>query len=514
MPLHVRALLVIAFLSVIMLWLARPLACAHAIQPQDYRRRALVWFALTLLSFLSQNYWVFVALSIPLLMIASSKDSNPLGFYLFLIFAVPPFRVQIPGMGILEHIIAVDHTRWMAIAVLLPACLRLRKMPDTVPFGRTAVDRFIVAYLLLLLALQFNGATFTNLMRIGFNMTIDTVLPYYVASRALRDLRGFRDALMSFVVAVLLMAPMAVFEFSRYWLLYSGLETAMGLPAWGMGNYLARGEALLRASVSTGHPIVLGYVIAVALALSAYLRPSIPSQRFWLVPLALSGGLVATVSRGPWVGAAAALLLLLMTGPAVGSKIVRAMLLGMVALPVVLMTKQGQKMLDYLPFIGTVEAQTVEFRQRLFEVSLGVIAQNPFFGSFKGSQTGLEELRGSDGIIDVVNTYVLVALNSGVVGLVLFAAPFVIVSVGIARALHAMRDKTSELHLLGRALLAALIAIAITIATTSPICTVPVVYMAIIGLGTRFLRMEVRGSGAGAPAPRTSRLRRPSPAPG
>jgi len=497
MPVHLRALVVIMAVSVVMLWLVRPMACAHAIQPADYRRRAGVWIALTLLSFLSHNYWVFVMLSVPLLLIVSAKDPNPLGFYFFLIVAVPPFPAEIPAPGALRYLIEVNHLRWLSLAVLLPAYLKLRTKPDTVPFGRTNVDKFVLAYVLLWIGLQVGPASLTHLLRICFYMAIDVILPYYVASRALRDLPAFRDTVMSFVVAVLLMVPLAVFEFGRRWLLYNGLEGALGIPYWGMGNYLMRGEAFLRASVATGHPIVLGYMMAVALGLTAYLRPFMPGKRHWLVVMAaLFIGLVAAMSRGPWVGAAATLLLLVVTGPNVGSKMLKTLAFGLVALPLALMTEQGQKMIDYLPFVGTVESQNVEFRQRLFEVSLGVIAQNPLFGSL-GLQTDMEQMRGSDGIIDVVNTYVLVALQSGLVGLTLFTAPFVLVGAGLARALHAMRDKTTESHLLGRALLAALVGIAIIIATVSSISTVPAVYLAVIGMGAGYVRLVARGLGAG-----------------
>jgi len=514
MPTHLRALAVIAFLSLLVFALARPVACMRAIEPADFKRRAMTWCAITLLAFLSHDYWIFVLLSVPLLVIASRRDPNPVAFYLFLVFAVPPFRVDIPGFGVFDYIVSVDHTRWMALAVLVPAAARLRTMPGTMPFGRLTVDKFLIAYILLWIGLRFSEAPVTHLVRIAFNMTVDVALPYYVAGRGLRDLKAFRDAIMSFAVAALLMALVAMFEFGRYWLLYSGLERVLGLPAWGLGNYLARGEAwLLRAQVTTGHPIVLGYVMAVALVLYMYLRPLVPSGRYWLGALALAGGLVAGMSRGPWVGAVAGLLLLLVTGPQIGSKVVRGALLGLLALPIVLTTDAGQKMIDYLPFVGTVEKQNVELRQRLFEVSLGVIAQNPLFGSF-APQPGMEEMRGSDGIIDVVNTYVLVALRGGVVGLALFAAPFLIVGAGIAHTLYAMRDKASEYHLLGRALLAALVAIAVTIGTVSPISMVPVVYMVMIGLGTGYLRLDPRGLTAPEPARRAPALRRPSPRPG
>lgn len=491
MPAHLRALAVVLVMSLAVLWLVRRTA-QQAIDPQDYQRRATLWVALTLLVFLTHNYWIYALISTPLLVVFGGRDSNRLSFFFFLLFVVPPFQAEVPGFGVFEKLLQVDHIRWLALAVLLPAYWSLRTRPDTVSFGRTLIDKFVLAYMLLWFVLQVPATTITNLFRISAYLFIDIFLPYYVASRALRDLHDYRDALMSFAVAVLVMSPLAAFELARTWLLYAGLELVLGLPYWGMGNYLARGDGgLLRASVTTGHPIALGYLMAVGVALAVFLRASIPNKRtWWMLMLGLGVGLVAAMSRGPWVGAAAMLVLLLVTGPKVASKTMQAMLWSLLAIPVLLSTQQGQKILDYLPFIGTVEAANVEFRQRLMEVCLGVLSHYPFFGALDFmSHPDMEQMRGGDGIIDMVNTYLIVAMSTGAVGLSLFLGPFVLSVLGIVRALRKLHDKEGELHLLGRALLAALVAIMVSIGTLSPILAIPVVYLSVVGMAAGYLRL-------------------------
>jgi hypothetical protein len=108
----------------------------------------------------------------------------------------------------------------------------------------------------------------------------------------------------------------------------------------------------------------------------------------------------------------------------------------------------------------------------------------------------MEALRGSDGIIDLVNSYVIVALSSGFVGLALFVGPFALVVLGILRCLFSL-DKHSEEHLLGRALLGALVAILVTIATVSSICAVAVVYFTVMGMGAGYVRMITAAQRAG-----------------
>lgn len=524
MPTHLRALVVIMVMSLAVLWVMRRVACEQAITPADYKRRATLWISITLLAFLTSNYWLFVLISVPMMVIAGRRDSNRLSLYLFVLFAVPLFAVEVPGFGVFERLLAVDHTRWLALAVLLPAYLALRAKPEVLPFGRTWVDKFVFAYMALWFILQLQATTLTNLFRITLYLFIDTFLPYYVASRALRNLRDYRDAFMSFVVALLIMSPLAAFELARSWLLYNGLEGALGQPRWGFGNYLGRGDGgPLRAIVSTGHPIALGYFMAVGLGMALYLRKSIASKRRWvMLCLGLGVGLVSAMSRGPWVGAAALLVVIIVTGPKVMSKVLQVSLWSLLGIPVLLSTEQGQKMIDYLPFIGTVEAANVEFRQRLVEVSLHVLSYFPYFGALDYmSHPEMEQMRGSDGIIDMVNTYLGVAMATGVVGLTLFAMPFLLVVIGILRALYQLPDKDSDLHLLGRALLATIVGILVTIGTVAPIVAIPAVYLCVIGMGAGYLRLvqETQDSVAMpaavrpiAPQPRWAP--QPGPAPG
>ena len=55
---------------------------------------------------------------------------------------------------------------------------------------------------------------------------------------------------------------------------------------------------------------------------------------------------------------------------------------GAVALVALVLLPGGEKIIDHLPFVGSVDGGNVTYRQRLFEVSMGVLWQNPVFGSF------------------------------------------------------------------------------------------------------------------------------------
>jgi len=97
-----------------------------------------------------------------------------------------------------------------------------------------------------------------------------------------------------------------------------------------------------------------------------------------------------------------------------------------------------------------------------------------------------------EGIIDIVNTYINLALRVGLVGLGLFVAFFAVVLRGIRRAMLTFPDKDDERRQLGRVLLATLIGILVIIFTVSSITFIPVVYWSIAGLGVAYIQMVRR----------------------
>ncbi|HJV94927.1 MAG TPA: O-antigen ligase family protein [Albitalea sp.] len=497
MPEYLRALVVVMGLSLPVFWLARKPVCEFAIDEADFARRRNLWLFITVLSFVAHSFWVYAFVAAVVLAIAGMRDSHRLGMYLFLVFAVPPFSAQIPGFAGINYLIDVTHARLLSLVILLPAYLALRREEANVPFGRTWADRGLLGYLLLQLLLQGSVDTATNTLRSALYAFTDVFLPYYVASRSLRDLRSCRDAVMSLVFAALLMAPIAAFEYGKHWLLYSTVPGELGVP-FGMGNYLSRGDSL-RALASTGHSIILGYVMVVALAMYVFARRSISNPNFVLLGLVtLLAGLLTPVSRGPWVGAAAVLAVVLLSGP---NKVSRISRFAAIALPigaVVLVSPLGDKIIDLLPFVGTVDDFNVTYRQRLLEVSLSVMMTNPLLGSFDYlSAPAMQEMIQGEGIIDMVNSYLSIALSYGLVGLTLFCSVFLAAAWGVWRGLRSLAPE-DELYHLGRALVGALVGTLITIATVSSILIIPTVYWVVAGLCVGFANLAALRH---APAP-------------
>lgn len=128
-----------------------------------------------------------------------------------------------------------------------------------------------------------------------------------------------------------------------------------------------------------------------------------------------------------------------------------------------------------------------------------MIQRNPLFGSFDFRNTPeMQSMIQGEGIIDIVNTYINLALRVGLVGLTLFVGFFVSILFGLRKALRAFPDRNDEGRLLGRALLATLLGILVIIFTVSSITVIPVVYWSIAGVSVAYIQMVRRARQAEA----------------
>ena len=321
----------------------------------------------------------------------------------------------------------------------------------------------------LIRQLQIDSAT--NTARTAFYLFVDVCLPYYVASRSIRDFRAFKDVLFSFIVASAIIGLVGIFELIKGWLLFSSVNEALGVD-WEYGKYLLRGDAV-RAQATAGQPIVLGYILSVAVGFYFFIGPSFSSK--WLRAVGLMGliaGLVAPLSRGPWIGAAVSYVVYMMTGVGATKNLLKVLtFVGGISF-LLLFTPYASIVIDHLPFIGTIDVDNVEYRDKLLVNSLEVISRNLYFGSYDYMLAPeMEQLRsgGDNGIIDVVNSYLGIALSGGIVALALFTSFFLVTLVGVTNTIRGLSSSNLELRALGRMLIATLSGILVTIYTVSSI---------------------------------------------
>lgn len=490
MPEHLRALVFILVLAVAVFALAKSPITALANTPENFVRRRNLWFALVLSAFLAHNFWLFMLAASCALVMAVSKEPNRFALYLGVMLAVPRLAASIPAFGVINELFTIEPLRLLSLLVLLPAYLSLRQQPDVVPFGRLVPDKLLLAYLALDVILSLPNQTFTSVLRESiFYAFTDTFLIYYVASRSLKTIEDYRDALGAFVVSAMVFAAIVTIEFLRGWLLYAAVDEALGVP--GGSNFYLRRSGRLRAEGSAGQAIVTGYVCAVAIGLYLYVRTLVPTATMRLMGLlVLVAGIIGALSRAPWLGVGVIVVLFMLLGPSPMASLSKLGIAAIALLPVLIGTEGGQVIIDHLPWIGTVDSRNVDGREHLMAVAMQVIYDNPFFGRFDFYMVpAIQDLRGGDGLIDIVNTYVLMALKGGIVTVVLFAGTVVAAMAGLVSSLFKIRDKTDERHVLGRALFATLFAVMFIIATVSPIFFVLPLLWSLTGMAVGYTRL-------------------------
>lgn len=486
MPEHFRALAVIlAIATVVFVAFKNPASSLLATSGEFARRRNL-WYGITLAVFLAHNFWIFILLTAVLLIATSSGDKNKVGLVLFVLLAVPMMRDEVPGIGGIRYLFDMEYFRLISLVVLVPAFFRELGTYSWKHFNEAPPDKFIYAYLILNMILLFLAGSLTGTMRTGFLFFIDVFVPYAVASRLIKDAATLRAALASYVIGAMIIAGVGTFEFSKSWLLYSTLEQYLGVN-WSLGSYLRRGESL-RAMGTAGQAIPFGYAMAVGFCLMLGLKRYFSNKIIWLFGICLLGaGLISSYSRGPWLGAAAGFLIFSLTGPQKSKNAANLIFVAVIAGFGLALSPLGEKLFESV----TVESGSYDYRERLLEISISVMLANPFFGAWDSVYSpAMQELKQGQGIIDIVNTYVSIALKCGLVGLFLFTGFFFLVLRGISRRMRSISDKHSEEMDLGRGLLAAMACMLVTIFTVSSITIVPVLYYLFAGLAVAYARIE------------------------
>jgi O-Antigen ligase len=539
---NLSALVYILFIAgACFLVMAKPLT-ARLMAPADYARRRNLWIAVTVATFLAHDFWLAMLASALIIGIGSRREQNPVAMYCALLFAVPQFGMQVSGFGVVNYLFEIDHPRMLALVLLLPAALKLAGQPRAANPRLRLPDTLFAVYFTYVFIATATADSVTGLMRFALYLLLDHALLYYVITRSVVDRRRLFDVLASFVMGVAVIAVIGGFENFRHWLVYESLRIPLGVPLQDIGTYLLRATddgGYLRAYGSMGHAIALGFMSMVAiawmLALTRSFSPSAaaaiqqrgaPGQTLNVLGIAVMlmpvVGLLASVSRGPWLGCAIVTVLGLSFGPGAKKRLLWMLAALPVLLAALLILPQGQKFIDLLPFVGTVEPGSVTYRTQLLDRAMIVFWQNPIFGSMQYlSNPALEEMRQGQGIIDIVNSYVGVALAYGGIGLVLFVAPSTYALWAAWTTSRRLATQDPDAEAAGRALAMSMLGILLVIGAVSHYFHIPIVHWLVVSMCVAFAAnapswrrapaTAVRSPQQGAPAHSGARVMRPSP---
>ena len=458
MPEHLRAFVVICGLMLLAYAISRRLF-AHALEPKFVDRLYGAGFGATAIMFLAHDMWLFLGGLALLSFLAARRFTHPLALFVFLLLLMPGYQVQVPGFGLINYLISLNPWRVLSITVLLPAAVHLaanRALPRP---GKLWADKLVMTYALYGAALSYlHFDTFTGGLRQLASITLDMVLVYFVASRGLMLKSAVRHVMVALVAAAVFLALVGAFEFAKHWILYSGVQHVLRAER-GLFGYAARGDTL-RATATTGHSIVLGFVMMVALLFTFYVQRWVPRGAMrTLLWLLMGMGLVAAMSRGPWVGAAIGLFVIALASTNPLGNVLKLLMASFGAAVMLVMLPGGEKILDYLPWVGSIDAGGIDFREILWQQSMLVIDKTPWIGMIGFTELPeFDPIRLGTGFVDIVNTYLGVVLQLGLIGLALFVFMLLTSLVSVLRALSVNGNRNDEMSIYGVALLAVIIA--------------------------------------------------------
>ncbi len=477
---------VFAVSLIVLFFFAKPYG--KAVGSKRYGNWLILWLSITTAAFVVSDFLLFAGISAILVFAFSRAEPAKPAIYALLIAATPAYDIPLKGFAGMNMLINVSLPLVVAAIVLLPTLFSAKRMKKTTKVGITA-DRFFLLWLLLELALATRAPTFTHMLRTGLESFLMMAPLYYGFSRYPKAFDNVRVISAAFILPVIILSALSIIEIVLSWHFYDGvIRNWYGQLPFG---YKLRG-GFLRASVSAFNPLAWGFVAmsAIGVAMAVF------NDRFskfyrYAGFLILAAGLLTSLSRGPWVGALVAIAVFIMVSRKAVTRTFQLSFGLLVAFGIASTTSFGRSILSFLPFLGESGGDTISYRQQLLSAAMEVIRENPLFGSANYlAHPKLQAMRQGEGIIDLVNVYVEIALKSGVIGVVFFIGIFLSTLAALRNAMKSARNYNPKLALYCQAYFATIAGMMVAISTTSNIGQIPLFSWSFLGVGIALARIE------------------------
>lgn len=381
-------------------------------------RPALIGVAMPLAAWGIPHLWLLYALMLWMVPLFARRAGEVAPMYMFSLLLLPGLDSSITLGGLKLFEFGVHD------ALAVGAIIRLLLFTHGKVGGIRALDLPVAGVLLLLVAALARDTSITNFIRLLLNMGLDYGVPYFIVSRSVRTMDDVRLCMIWLSCAAAIISVILLYETRTGWPIYNGLYDRHGIVASLLvktrGGVLRAGGPFLE---STSMAMVLVFCL-----LAAWLsRTGFRSKLHYLgILFLLLAGLSAPQSRGAWIG--------LFIGMTVADiyrgqivLLVRRCALAALAGGILLGFAQVSPYVSETIGLTGGSVDTVDYRERLFDRGMEEFRKSPLIGySFPEVMVRLDDLRQGEGIVDLVNTYIFIALISGTIGLLIFLGGFVI----------------------------------------------------------------------------------------
>jgi hypothetical protein len=433
------------------------------------------WMAIIATVFVIKNIWIafLVVLLVKLIFVKNDVEKS-IVFFLSLLPVIPAsfvFPFVKPGM---LYFMDLNMPLVLSMVFLLPL------IPKIASENEGTAYRSDVMFTLLLAIFLFGSfreryefqITFFAGVREVITTVFTILIPYYVLSRGLRGIEQISNVIKGMVVTGTFIAVFAFVEAILKWKIYP--ELGGYLNAFGAGSihnlYEVR-YGLLRVAVSLTHPITLGFYLSFIFGLVVYLLRSQKASRLGYILFygLFSGAMYLTISRGAWVGFAVIFFVLLAYKIQPKARLM-LLLLSLLLTPFIVFIGVDNSAQSSGNSSGEVdEFGTMEYRYNLALASVKVIPRQFFFGSrtYK-NYPEMQALEQGQKIIDIVNGYLNIALDYGVIAMAIFLVLLMRAALeGVRSYQYGFDYEVEEYQFLGISLIAIVYSLAIQLVFTS-----------------------------------------------
>ncbi len=443
------------------------------------------WFVMSfLICVLQKPAWI-IPLSIPFILVAQPKNIlERVPFYFAALFIIPAeANFDIPMIG-LNYLMSMDNVKLLSIIIITP--LLFVGMPKLSRLRFGLLDFLVLSYGLWTIFLSYRGVPMTTGLRYSINIILIWILPYFAISRLVVHWRVVHSTMNTWLLMSTILSLIAMISIARQWNLYTVIDIDSSFEV----EYYRRGGWLRVAT--TFSTSLFAYFLSVALITLEVLKRYVKVTRLqtWAMRIMFPIAVFMTGSRAGWVMVPICYGLyfifdqksVLLKWSALTAGIVG----GFISYSVY--TQNALSNVD--------EYGTFQYRRDLIDASMIQIDSAFWAGDadYLNSEHLAHMVQGQ-GIIDIVNSYLQIALRYGVVGFILFVSMIGVACFSLFRIKaswgHLAADEQQWLRDWRAVLLAALIALSLLFVTTSMVSYTVSIFMVLLAL-TRGMSGQVK----------------------
>ncbi|WP_317931345.1 O-antigen ligase family protein [Halioxenophilus sp. WMMB6] len=450
------------------------------------------WLIIVAVATLTGSMWliylaiIFVGMNL----IPKDRDSR-IFYFIALLCTLPKLPFQIPFPGI-NYIVTMEFQVATSLVLLLPIYIQLWREGVT----KSLLDKLVFVFVFYCMVMDFrNDTSITQTMRGVVIYFLTQWLLYWPIANNRGDLKKF---LQGFFLVGTALAFEAIVEWGVVWKTYVTIIQhidAVTIPRNQMAYYF-RGLGL-RISSSWLGPIPFGMFMSSIAVIAVYMH-QIGFRKHWTRFGFAGAALAATLftdSRGAllvFIVSMYASLYFLKANKGWKTTFKVLTVLGVI----VVLTN-----LDTFYKIDT--SGTFQYRADLITYSMDAFHSAPIFGDvhFRENPVLIANMTQGQGIVDIVNHYLKVLLQYGLIGLGLYVTIWIVTIASVAKRASLLQSLGDDRYQAGALLVSLLVGIAVVIYTTSLMGYLQEYIFILMALASAYLKNTADvTSAAGAPS--------------